>query len=178
LGWHRDLIRKGMREVEQDRVCVDAVKLRGRRRTESRLPNLLADLKSIWNGDILDEIETVVRFAETMTWNGRHPVVQLVTKNYHTGVKLAKSEMAEVETKIQRLTCLEVNGLRLEAETISRIIRRDVMRESVTYQAILEEGREEGRREQGQATAITLLQAGIPIDLIANASGLSIAEVI
>jgi hypothetical protein len=47
LGWHRDLIRKGIREVERDMVCVDAVKLRGRRRTESRLPNLLDDLKSI-----------------------------------------------------------------------------------------------------------------------------------
>jgi hypothetical protein len=47
LGWHRDLIRKGQREVASGLVCVDALTLRGRRLTESRLPNFLADLKSI-----------------------------------------------------------------------------------------------------------------------------------
>jgi hypothetical protein len=47
LGWHRDLIRKGQREVEHDLICVDAFKLRGRKRTESRLPNLLSDIQAI-----------------------------------------------------------------------------------------------------------------------------------
>jgi Rhodopirellula transposase DDE domain len=71
-------------------------------------------LENHWNGDILDEIETVIRFAETMTWNGAHPTVQLMTKTYQTGIKLSKMAMAEVETKIQRLTCLEVNGQQLD----------------------------------------------------------------
>jgi hypothetical protein len=44
LGWHRDLIRKGQREVASGIICVDAFELRGRRPTESRLPNLLADI--------------------------------------------------------------------------------------------------------------------------------------
>jgi hypothetical protein len=47
LGWHRDLIRKGQREVASGMICVDAFGLRGRRRTESDLPNLLTDIKSI-----------------------------------------------------------------------------------------------------------------------------------
>jgi hypothetical protein len=47
LGWHRDLIRKGQREVASGMICVDAFELRGRRPTESRLPNLLADICSI-----------------------------------------------------------------------------------------------------------------------------------
>jgi predicted transposase YdaD len=51
------------------------------------------------------------------------------------------------------------------------------MRESVTYQAVLEEGREEGSRTRGQQAALSLLRANIPIDLIVEASGLSIAEV-
>jgi hypothetical protein len=33
LGWHRDLIRKGKREVESGIVCVDAFELRGRKLT-------------------------------------------------------------------------------------------------------------------------------------------------
>jgi hypothetical protein len=47
LGWHRDLIRKGKREVESGIVCVDAFGLRGRRLIEKRLPNLLADIKNL-----------------------------------------------------------------------------------------------------------------------------------
>ena len=47
LGWHRDLIRKGKREVERGIVCIDGFKLRGRRLTEERLPNLLIDIKNI-----------------------------------------------------------------------------------------------------------------------------------
>ena len=67
-------------------------------------------LENHWNGSILDEIETVVKFAQTMTWKGQHPVVQLVTQTYQTGVKLTKQAMAEVETQIQRLTSLVVNA--------------------------------------------------------------------
>ena len=38
-------------------------------------------------------------------------------------------------------------GLVLEENIIKQILRRDIMRESVTYQAILREGRQEGRQE-------------------------------
>lgn len=47
LGWNRDLIRKGRREVESGIICVDAFALRGRKLSERRLPNLLADIKSL-----------------------------------------------------------------------------------------------------------------------------------
>jgi hypothetical protein len=62
----------------------------------------------------LDEIETVVKFAQTMTWKGLHPVVNLVTTIYKTGVRLTKQAMAEVENQIQRLTCLKVEGKQLD----------------------------------------------------------------
>jgi hypothetical protein len=38
-----------------------------------------AVLENYWNGSILDEIETALNFAKNMTWNGKHPVVKLVT---------------------------------------------------------------------------------------------------
>lgn len=66
-------------------------------------------LENHWNGNILDEIDTVLQFAHSMTWNGHHPVVKLVTQTYQTGVKLTKLAMAEVETQIQRLGELVVN---------------------------------------------------------------------
>ena len=31
-----------------------------------------------------------------MTWNGKHPVVKLVTQTYCTGVKLTKKAMSEI----------------------------------------------------------------------------------
>jgi Rhodopirellula transposase DDE domain len=47
LGWNRQTIRKGMHEVERGIVCEDAFSLRGRKRSEEHLPNLLSDLSAI-----------------------------------------------------------------------------------------------------------------------------------
>jgi hypothetical protein len=68
-------------------------------------------LEHHWNGDILDEIDTVVKFAQTMRWIGKHPVVTLVTQIYQTGVKLTQTAMAQVETQIHRLTNSKREGL-------------------------------------------------------------------
>src|SRR5437660_7593861 len=50
LGWNRGTIRKGMHEVEQGMVCVDAFSSRGRKRSEDHLPNLLRDITTIVDG--------------------------------------------------------------------------------------------------------------------------------
>lgn len=68
-------------------------------------------LENHWNGNLLDDITTVLHLAETMTWKGKHPIVKLVTKTYPTGVKLTTLEMAEVETQIQRLSPPEGESL-------------------------------------------------------------------
>ena len=50
LGWSRPTIRKGQRELRSGLTCVDAVGLRGRQRSEERLPSLLEDLRAIVDG--------------------------------------------------------------------------------------------------------------------------------
>jgi hypothetical protein len=60
-------------------------------------------LEQHWNGAILDSIPTALRFAQTMTWQGKHPLVQLITKSYTKGVRLTPQEMDELEKQIQRL---------------------------------------------------------------------------
>jgi predicted transposase YdaD len=65
-------------------------------------------------------------------------------------------------------------GLKFEESEIAQIIRRDVMRESVTYQAILAEGRDEGREVERQEIALNLLREGISINLISRTTGLSV----
>jgi hypothetical protein len=42
-----------------------------------------------------------------MTWKGSHPVVELVTTVYHTGVKLTKPAMDALETHFERLPSLD-----------------------------------------------------------------------
>lgn len=60
-------------------------------------------LENHWNGDVLDTVDTVVQFARSMTWKGRQPTVDLITKTYQTGVSLSQEAMAKLETQIRRL---------------------------------------------------------------------------
>ena len=63
-------------------------------------------LENHWNGTVLDSIDTVLRFARTMTWSDKHPLVALVTTTYQTGVTLTKDAMETVEAQLQRLPVL------------------------------------------------------------------------
>ena len=64
-------------------------------------------LEHHWNGALLDSLEAVLEFAASMTWKGDHPVVELVTTVYQTGVTLTKEAMAQVEAQLERLPDLE-----------------------------------------------------------------------
>ncbi len=62
-------------------------------------------LEKSWNGSILDEVETALNFAKSMTWKGKHPiVVKLINETYSTGVKLTNQAMSAIEKQIERLT--------------------------------------------------------------------------
>lgn len=64
-------------------------------------------LENFWNGSLLDSVDTVLRFANNMTWDGQHPTVQLVEKTYPTGVALTKQAMDKLEERFKRLPSLE-----------------------------------------------------------------------
>jgi hypothetical protein len=64
-------------------------------------------LEQHWSGSLLDSVDTVLQFASTLTFKQKNPVVTLVDKVYHTGVKLTEVAMAEVEQQIQRLPNLK-----------------------------------------------------------------------
>jgi transposase len=64
-------------------------------------------LENHWNGALLDSIETVLAYAQTMTWKGMQPVVELVTTTYKTGVKLTQQAMNKVEKQLERQPGLE-----------------------------------------------------------------------
>lgn len=60
-------------------------------------------LEHHWHGTILDAIDTVLPWARTMTWNGKHPVVDLVTTTYQTGVTLTQEAMEAIAAQLKRL---------------------------------------------------------------------------
>lgn len=60
-------------------------------------------LEQHWNGSLLDSVDAVLNFIKTMTWKGVKPQVELVTATYHTGVKLSKDDMEDIEMQIVRL---------------------------------------------------------------------------
>ena len=85
-----------------------------------------------------------------------------------------------------------ISGLALSKEIIQRLLRSELMKESVTYQEILREGLEEGKArglEEGLAEglaigeakatnqikqiAMNMIDSGLTIDLIAQLTGLT-----
>lgn len=64
-------------------------------------------LEQHWNGTLLDSVDAVIQYARSMTWKGNHPVVELVTTTYQTGVKLTKAAMKVVESQLERVPHLE-----------------------------------------------------------------------
>lgn len=53
-------------------------------------------LERHWNGTLLSTAETALRWAQTMTWKGRAPVVRLTDKLYQKGVRLiGKAKQAQ-----------------------------------------------------------------------------------
>ncbi len=60
-------------------------------------------LERHWNGALLDSVEAVLGYAESMTWKQRNPVVSLMTQVYESGVKLSRQAMKAVEERLSRL---------------------------------------------------------------------------
>jgi len=70
-----------------------------------------------------------------------------------------------------------ISGLALKKEVIQRLLRSEIMKESVIYQEILLEGEAKGKAEEKTRIALNMLHSGIAIDLIAQITGLSIQQV-
>ena len=64
-------------------------------------------LEKHWNGSLLDSLETVLKFASTLTFKGKQPIVTFVEEVYYKGVKLSKQEMGKIEAQIERLPDLK-----------------------------------------------------------------------
>ncbi len=68
-------------------------------------------------------------------------------------------------------------GLVLDKDLIKRILRSDIMRESVIYQDILLEGQAQGSEQKAQEIVIKMVNRGIDIQTIVDVTGLTIEQV-
>ena len=64
-------------------------------------------LEQHWNGSLLNQVQVVAAFAKTMKWKGSHPLVQMVSKVYETGVKLTQKAMDLLEQRFEREAGIE-----------------------------------------------------------------------
>jgi Rhodopirellula transposase DDE domain len=64
-------------------------------------------LENYWRGELLGSEAAVLGYAGQMTYNGKHPRVHRVTRQYRKGVVRTKAEMKEVERQVERLPGLE-----------------------------------------------------------------------
>jgi len=72
------------------------------------------------NGTLLDALDTVLRYARTMTWKGHAPAVELVTTTYPSGVTLTQEAMATVEAQLTRLPGLEKWFVDIDGPALAR----------------------------------------------------------
>lgn len=59
-----------------------------------------------WNGALLHDKNTMIRWAQSMTWKGKHPQVHTNDNSYKKGIRLNKKDMQEIEIRLQRHPCL------------------------------------------------------------------------
>lgn len=61
-----------------------------------------AILEQHWNGSLLRDVQTMLAWAQSMTWKGIHPIVKLNDRTYSTGISLHKAAMRDIESRLQR----------------------------------------------------------------------------
>ncbi len=100
LGWNRGTIRKGIHEVAHRIVCVDGFRLRGRKRSEDHLPNLLRDITAIVDSQsqVDPQFRTTRLYTRLTAIEVRR---QLIAQKGYTAEKLPTAET--IGTKLNQL---------------------------------------------------------------------------
>jgi hypothetical protein len=59
-------------------------------------------LENHWNGTLLTSVDTVLKWARTMTWRGVAPIVHLLDRVYETGVRLSPRLFRPIAARLER----------------------------------------------------------------------------
>ena len=73
-------------------------------------------LEAPWSGTLLNRRTTVLEWARTMTWNGIHPVVELLDRVYEKGVKITKKLFRPIAERLKRNQAIPKYSVRIEPQ--------------------------------------------------------------
>lgn len=111
LGWCRDTICKGMRELESGQRQADNFSARGRKKAEDKLPHLLTDMSAIVDGQ--SQTDPTFQSEQLYTrWSAAEVRRQLIAQQRYSDEELPTPETIRV--KLNQL------GYRLRAVQKSR----------------------------------------------------------
>ncbi len=74
-------------------------------------------LEQHWNGAKLTDVDTMLNWAQSMTWKGISPILQLSRKIYEKGISLSKKAMRPIEARLERNPLLPKWDIRIYPES-------------------------------------------------------------
>lgn len=89
------------------------------------------------------------------------------------GIPVSMTEIQPSELLLEPIRA----ELKLEEEAIYRLVRRDIMQESVIYRSIQREAEERAEARKQREIALNFLRDGLSVEAVARGTGLSIKEV-
>ena len=85
-------------------------------------------------------------------------------------------EDKQVQSNVASSTAI-ISGIALSKEIIRRLLRSEIMKESVIYQEILLEGKAKGLAEAANQIALNMVRSNIAVDSIVQFTGLTLKQV-
>jgi predicted transposase YdaD len=82
----------------------------------------------------------------------------------------------QIQSNVAASTAI-ISGIALNKEIIQRLLRSEIMKESVIYQEILLEGEVKGLAKAANQIATNMMRSNISVDLIAQFTGLSLKQI-
>jgi hypothetical protein len=64
-------------------------------------------LENHWRGEVIDTVEKALGLARSMTYRGIKPTVRKITRTYRKGISVAKQQMQDIESRLERTAGLE-----------------------------------------------------------------------
>ena len=68
----------------------------------NRIERCWGVLENHWNGALLNSVEAALKWAQSMTWRGVAPLIQLLDRTYDTGVRLTKQLFRPIAERLLR----------------------------------------------------------------------------
>jgi hypothetical protein len=79
MGWSRKAVQRGLEEMKREKIIVNEVETRGRKKTEEKLPNIVKDIEDLIEGESQADRKFQSKFAYVKL-SGRTLMEKLIEK--------------------------------------------------------------------------------------------------